>query len=91
MSRTLRGRRVAFDNIAAGAATGVERTNADTVSLFEMPGGGFCTSTSTAETWHSNVKSADLVTDQAEITVVPENTVAAAVAQATAENVKAGG
>ncbi len=56
MATRLRGRRAAFDNIAVGSATGAERTIAgDTVSPVEMPGGGFRTSTSTGDVWHSNI------------------------------------
>lgn len=51
-----RGKRKAYDNIAAGAATGRERViSGDTVSKVIMPGGGFRTSTSTGDEWHSNV------------------------------------
>ena len=66
MTVTLRGRRTAYDNIAAGSATGRERTIAgDTVSNHEMYGGGFCTSTSTGDVWHSNVRMGVSVSDQA--------------------------
>jgi hypothetical protein len=57
MATRLRGRRAAFDNIAAGATAGAERTIAgDTVSKVEMYGGGFRTSTSTGEAWYSNLE-----------------------------------
>lgn len=84
MSTVLRGKRAAYDNIANGSATGPERTIAgDTVSKVEMPGGGFRTSTSTGDEWHTNVAGGSSVTDQvADGTVaagaVPENLVAAA-------------
>lgn len=88
MSVQLRGKRVAYDNIAQGSAAGgsggslVERTIAgETVSYIEMPGGGYRTSTSTGEVWHSNVNSGSSVTDQtADGTVAggahPENIIA---------------
>lgn len=71
MAFTLRGRRVAYDNIASGSATGAERTIAgDTVSPVEVHGGGYRTSTSTGEAWHSNVESGSSVSDQALSAVV---------------------
>ena len=74
MSRTLRGRLVAYDNISSGNATGAERTIAgDTVSPVEIHGGGFQTSTSTGDVWHSNVNAGASVTDQVSPGKVPEN------------------
>lgn len=74
MSGTLRGRRVRYDNIAAGSATGAERTiRGDTVSRLEMYGGGFQTSTSTGDTEHSNVAKGSSVSDQVSPGTVPEN------------------
>ena len=60
MSFTARQRRQAFDNIASGSATGVERTNTDTVSAnLELYGGGLSTSTSNqvggADQGHTNI------------------------------------
>jgi hypothetical protein len=87
MSRTLRGRRVAYDNIAAGSATGAERTiSGDSVSPVEIHGGGFQTSTSTGDVWHSNVEAGSSVTDQVSPATVPENTLAVETAP-TNENV----
>jgi hypothetical protein len=64
MATTLRGRRAAYDNIAAGAAAGAERTiSGDTVSKVEIYGGGYRTSTSTGDEWFSNVKQGASVTD----------------------------
>lgn len=81
MAVNRRGRRTAYDNIAIASATGRERTVAgDTVSVIEIHGGGTCTSTSTGDVWHTNVAVGDVVTDQAAITVVPENTLAVATA-----------
>ena len=69
MATRLRGRRAAYDNIASGSATGAERTIADTTAVkVEMYGGGFRTSTSTGDEWHSNVLSGSSVTDQAGVT-----------------------
>jgi hypothetical protein len=79
MATRLRGRVVAYDNIASGAATGRERTiSGDTVSKIEMHGGGFRTSTSTGDEWHSNLVAGTSVSnDAADGTVdggaVPEN------------------
>jgi hypothetical protein len=64
MSFTSRGRRCAYDNIAAGSATGPERTIAgETVSPQEMFGGGYQTSTSTGDVWHTNIQTGASVTD----------------------------
>jgi len=50
MALTVRGRRTAYDNIAAGAATGREMTIAgETVSRQEVYGGGHVVSTSDGE------------------------------------------
>lgn len=83
MARTLRARRTAYDNISAGNATGAERTIAgDTVSKIELHGGGFATSTSTGDEWHTNVANGVSVSDQTLMTAVggemPENVVVAA-------------
>ena len=84
MSVTSRGRRTRYDNIAAGEATGPERTVAgDSVSRVEIHGGGYQTSTSTGDTEHSNVEVGSSVSDQA---TLPENTLAVATAP-TDENV----
>ena len=71
MSVRLRGRKVGYDNIASGSAYGGsggslgERTVAgETVSMVEMYGGGYRTSTSTGDVWHSNVQAGSSVTDQ---------------------------
>lgn len=81
MSINSRGRRDRYDNIAIASATGRERTIAgDSVSVIEMHGGGTCTSTSNGDAWHTNVAVGNVVTDQAAITVVPENTLAVATA-----------
>ena len=87
MAVTSRGRRTRYDNIAAGSATGPERTVAgDTVSPVEIHGGGYQTSTSTGDVWHSNVEAGSSVTDQVSPGTVPENTLAAETAP-TNENV----
>ena len=92
MSRSVRGRRASYDNIASGSATGAERTiSGDTVSKVEMHGGGFRTSTSTGDEWHSNVEAGSSVSDQAADGTVaggamPENLVASATTN-TEENV----
>lgn len=66
MANTVRGKRTAYDNIASGSATGREQTiQSETVSKVEMHGGGFRTSTSTGDEWHSNVAVGSSVTDQA--------------------------
>lgn len=84
MARTLRGRRASYDNIAAGSATGTERTIADdTVSKVEMYGGGFRTSTSNAEEWHSNVQQGNVVTDQGATNIVGDEIAERIVATAT--------
>lgn len=84
MATKQRGRRAAYDNIASGSATGGERTiSGDTVSVVEMPGGGYRTSTSTGDAWHTNIKVGTSTTDDvADGTVAggaqAENLVAAA-------------
>lgn len=66
MAIVRRGRRDRFDNIARGDAAGRERTiSGDSVSKVEMYGGGFRTSTSTGDEWHTNVAVGSSVTDQA--------------------------
>ena len=85
MAFTSRGRRQAYDNIAAGSTTGYERTRTDTVSRFERYGGGFYTSTSTGDAveGHSNVAAGQVVTDD---DLGPENIIVAGTAFAD-ENV----
>ena len=64
MAVVKRGRRTAYDNIAAGSVAGFEHTIAgDTVTYLEAPGGGFRTSTSNAEAWHSNIAAGVSVSD----------------------------
>lgn len=88
----LRGRRVRYDNIAVGAAAGTERTiRGDTVSVAELPGGGFATSTSTGDVWHTNVAVGNVVSDQVSPNTVPENIGVRAEAPMAGENVKVGG
>jgi hypothetical protein len=68
---------VAYDNIAAGSATGAERPVAgSTTSRVEIHGGGYMTSTSTGDTEHSNVEAGSSVTDQVSPGKVPENVLA---------------
>ena len=87
-----RGRRTRYDNIAAGSSFDTrERTIAgDTVSPVEMHGGGFSTSTSTGDVWHTNIAAGVSVSEQAGTAVVggelPENVVATATTN-TDENV----
>jgi hypothetical protein len=83
MSVVNRARRERYSNIAAGSATGPERTIAgDTVSRKELHGGGYCTSTSTGDAWHSNVGVGSSVSEQQTMAAVggemPENIVVAA-------------
>lgn len=84
MASRIRGRRTAYDNIASGSAAGAERPIAgDSVSKVEIYGGGFRTSTSTGDEWHTNVEKGSSVTDQAaDGTVaggaIAENVIAAA-------------
>lgn len=78
MSVNSRGRRIRFDNIAVGSSgvAGNERTIAgDSVSSLEMYGGGRCTSTSTGDQWHTNVKVGSSVTDQVSFDTPQENLV----------------
>jgi hypothetical protein len=78
MSIRFRGRRNCYDNIAVGSAMGRERPIANTsVSKVEMYGGGFRTSTSTGDEWHTNVMVGSSVTDQAGVT----HTAAGAIAE----------
>lgn len=66
MAYRLRGRRNAYDNIANASATGAERTiSGETVSKVEFYGGGFRTSTSTGDEWHTNIAAGTSVSDQA--------------------------
>lgn len=88
MSTVERGRRQRYDNISIGNAGGAERLiSGDTVSKVEMHGGGFRTSTSNAEAWHTNGTVGSSVTDSADL---PERPVAGSVAL-SGENVKVGG
>lgn len=78
MSVTLRGRRTAYDNIAAGSATGRELTIAgDTVSKQEVYGGGYMTSTSNNEHDITNIAGPDGVSTSDSDFQGPENLVAA--------------
>ena len=91
MATTQRARRTRYDNIAQGSATGPERTIAgDTVSKVELHGGGFCTSTSNGDEWHSNVQAGVSTSEQALMNAVggelPENIVVAATTN-TEENI----
>ena len=65
MSRTQRGRRVAYDNIAQGQAiSSNENTIAgETASVFEVYGGGTRTSTSNAEQNITNIRPEQLSGD----------------------------
>lgn len=65
MAVTKRGRRTAYDNIAAGEVAGFERTFTDTVTRNERHGGGHYTSTSTGDALvgHTNVAVGTSVTD----------------------------
>lgn len=66
MSVTRRGRRTAYDNIAAGSATGRELTIAgDTVSLQEVYGGGYVVSTSNNEHDITNISADGVSTSNA--------------------------
>lgn len=79
MAITKRGRRERYDNIAIGSATGPERTiSGETVSPVEIHGGGFMTSTSNAEVWHTNVAVGSSVSDTDAVSEPPENIVGAA-------------
>lgn len=72
MPVTKRGRRTAYDNIAAGAAAGFERAFADTVTRNERLGGGFYTSTSTGDEGspeHTNIAAGSSVSESND----PEN------------------
>ena len=80
MAVTSRGRRIRYDNIAVGSATGPERTIAgQSVSPAEMHGGGFQTSTSNGNVWHTNIAAGASVSDQPAVSVYPENLMSAAV------------
>ena len=72
MAVTDRGRRIRYDNIAIGSATGPERTIAgETVSPTEQYGGGHGTSTSTGTAWHTavavGVSTSNQVQDNAQV------------------------
>ena len=91
MAITSRGRRLRYDNIAVGEATGRERTIAgDTVTPIELHGGGYATSTSTGDVWHTNVAGGVSVSEQGHEAVaggeLPEQVVQAGVTN-TEENV----
>lgn len=88
-----RGKRVRYDNIAVGSAlTTGERTIAgQDVTYQEMHGGGFMTSTSTGDVWHTNVKVAASVTDQVSPGVPFENVITKGTSDIQNENVKVGG
>lgn len=94
MSPTVsRGRRVRYDNIAVGSAiTTPERVIASqTVTVVEIYGGGFMTSTSTGDVWHTNVKVGSSVTDQVSPGVPMENVIVTGTSDIQNENVKVGG
>jgi hypothetical protein len=79
MSITLRGRRVAFDNIAAGAAISTRENTilGESTSVVEVYGGGTLTSTSTGEMNITNIAvDAGVSTSDAEFQG-PENLVVA--------------
>lgn len=65
MPVTKRGRRTAYDNIAAGSTAGFERTFTDTVTRNERLGGGFYTSTSTGDELegHTNISAGSSVSE----------------------------
>ena len=93
MSTVIRGRRVRYDNIAVGSAlTTPERTIAgQSVTVVEMYGGGYMTSTSTGDVWHSNISKGSSVTDQVSPGVPMENMIVKATSDIQNENVKVGG
>ena len=80
-----RGRRIRFDNIAVGSVTGTELTNAEAVTRREIYGGGYQTSTSTGDTWHSNIAVGSSVSDQVSPDTVPENLIDLAVVAPVSE------
>lgn len=78
MPAKIRGKQVAYDNIAQGsayapsnAALGERTIAGETVSYHEMYGGGYCTSTSTGDVWHTNVAAGASVTDTVADGTVP--------------------
>ena len=93
MSTVIRGRRVRYDNIAIGSAlTTPEKVIAgQTVTVNEIYGGGFMTSTSTGDTWQSNVKAGTSVSDEVSPGVMQENLVVKGTSDIQQENVKVGG
>lgn len=93
MSTTLRGRRVRFDNIANNSAltTPEKVISGQSVTVVEIYGGGFMTSTSTAEVAHSNVAAGSSVTDQQAPTDTMENIITAAHNNGLENITKAGG
>jgi len=62
-----------------------------TVTVVEMYGGGFMTSTSTGDVWHTNIKVASSVTDQVSPGVPFENIIVTGTSDIQNENVKVGG
>ena len=94
MSPTVsRGRRVRYDNIAVGSRilTPENTIAGQTVTVVEMYGGGFMTSTSTGDVWHTNIKSGSSVTDQVSPGVPMENIIVTGTSDIQNENVKVGG
>ena len=67
MTVTSRGRRTRYDNIAAGSATGRERTyaglEANAASVQEVYGGGYTVSTSNNERDITNIQAGAVVSD----------------------------
>jgi hypothetical protein len=93
MSTVIRGRRVRYDNIAAGSAltTPEKVISGQTVTVVEMYGGGTMTSTSTGEANHTNIKAGSSVTDQVSPGVPFENIVVINTSDIQQENVAKGG
>jgi hypothetical protein len=93
MSTVLRGRRIRYDNIAQGSAltTPEKVITGQSVTVIEIYGGGFCTSTSTGEAWQNNVKAGASTTDELAPGAMQENIVVANTTDIQQENVKAGG
>ncbi len=91
MAGVLRGRRIRYDNIAVGSATGSERTIAGAAQQSEIYGGGYMTSTSTAEVWRTNVKVGVSVSDQVSPGVPLENLKVTGTSDIQNENVIVGG
>ena len=64
MAYTARGKRRAFDNVAAGSVAGAEFLVGGTVSVFERHAGGLYTSTSNDElVGHSNIAAGTSTSD----------------------------